>query len=173
MFSTTTVEATKTAIRVAPTRPSVWRNSEVVGNLITTCGSWRARDFGRENIALVADRADQLLARAAVVELAAKPADLHIDRPVERVGLGPPRIFQQLVAREHPLRPLDEGAQQRKLAAGEVHHGALGRAQLVADQVKPPAGELAGGVQAVVAARLAPAAQHRPHPGQQFARIAG
>jgi hypothetical protein len=82
-------------------------------------------------------------------------------------------VFQQLVAGQHPLRPLDEGPEQRELAAGEVDHGALGRAQLVADQVEPPAGEFAGRVQTLVAARLASPAQHRPHPGQQFARIAG
>src|ERR1700722_7355304 len=161
MLITTSEVATKTAASVAATSPSACRNSGVEGaRLMPAVGaSWRARDLRREDVALVAHGADQLLALAAVVELAPEATDLHVDGAVEGVRLRPAGVFQQLVAREHPLRPLHEGAEQGELAARGVHHRALGRAQLVAHEVEPPAGELAGSVQAVVATWFAAAAQ--------------
>ena len=38
------------------------------------------------------------MAAAAVVQLAPQTADLHVDRAVEGVAVGPAREFQQLVA---------------------------------------------------------------------------
>ena len=110
---------------------------------------------------------------AAVVELAAKAADLHVNGPVEGIGIRAPGEFQQLVAGQHPLRPLDEGAEQRKLAARQVDDHAGGRAQLAAHQVEAPAGELAAGADAGRVRALFGAAQHGAHAGQQFAGIAG
>src|ERR1700761_512379 len=117
---TTMVDA-NTATRVAPTRPRAWRKSDVVGHrFMATWGSWGAGHLRREDVALVSHGADQFLARAAVVELAAQPADLDVDRPVERIGLRPAGEFEQLVAAQHPLRPLGEGPQQREPAPGQA-----------------------------------------------------
>ncbi len=113
------------------------------------------------------------LAAAAVVELAAQAADLDVDGPVVGVAFTAAGQVQQLVAGQHALRAFDEGAQQRELAARQVDHHRLRRAQLAADQVQAPAGELAGRAHAVIyGARLLAAAQHRADAGQQLARIA-
>ena len=115
MLITTSEVATKTATSVAATSPSACRNSGVEGaRLMPASGaSWRARDLRREDVALVAHGADQLLARAAVVELAPQAADLHVDGAVEGVGLRPAGEFQQLVARRAPAA----AARRRRAAA--------------------------------------------------------
>src|SRR5271154_1556435 len=102
---------TNTAISVAPTRPSACRNSVVVGHrFMARRSSWGAGHLRREDVAFVTHGADQLLARTAVVELAAQAADLDVDGPVEGVRLRAAGELQQLVAAEHPLRALHEGA---------------------------------------------------------------
>src|SRR5579875_3260549 len=54
-----------------------------------------------ENVAAAAHGLDQLGAAALVVELAAKPAHRHVDRPVEGPCLTPPQQIEQHVPRQN------------------------------------------------------------------------
>src|SRR5580765_6031884 len=56
----------------------------------------RARHLGVEQVARAAVGLDDL-ALDRGVQLAAQAADLHVDRPVEHLGLGAAGLFQQLV----------------------------------------------------------------------------
>ena len=76
-----------------------------------------------------------LPALALAAELRAQPADLDVDRAVQAAEGPVAREVEELVARQHPRRPLDEGQQQVELAAGEVDHGAVRAQHLAAGRV--------------------------------------
>ena len=67
---------------------------------------------------------------------------------------------------------LHESPQQAELAAGQGDRLTLGRRQLAHDQGQLPSGEGQNRPGRIAPAALAPTAQHRPHAGQKFARIA-
>ena len=62
---------------------------------------------------------------AAVAELAAQAADQHVDRAVEHVAVAAAGEIEQLIARQHAPRPVEEGLEQIELGAGQHDVGAL------------------------------------------------
>src|SRR5688500_3417640 len=72
-----------------------------------------------EVVARAAFRADQLGLVGALLDLAAQPQDLHVDRAVVDVVVQAARL-EELVARQDLLRRAQEGDQQRVLAVGEL-----------------------------------------------------
>ena len=100
-------------------------------------------------------------------------------------GLIAARPFQQLIARQHPARVLDKGAQQTKFAIRQRDHLARRRKQQPQPQIHPPTGKAqiiarigSSGRWCIVIDRkparliLGVAAQHRADTRQQFARVA-
>ena len=69
-------------------------------------------------------------AAAVARELAPQPADLDVDRAVEMLGVRPARQIEQLVARQHAARMLDQREQQAELAVGQVDDDVVGIEQL-------------------------------------------
>ncbi len=78
--------------------------------------------------------------------------------------------MEQLLAGQHAARPLDEHAQHREFAVGEVDEHALGIEQLVAVEVHPPAEE--GEAAPRLGLGTVPAAQQRANMGEDLARRA-
>src|SRR6185437_253102 len=76
-----------------------------------------ARWLGRrgiERVARGAHRADDV-GPVAVVERLAQPPDMHVDGAQLELGVAAPYGVEQLLAREHAARPLEEEAQQAEL----------------------------------------------------------
>ena len=67
----------------------------------------------------VAHADDRLDLPAGMAELAAQPADVHVDRSGFDLAVEPPDALEQPVAREHAVAVLDEEAQQLELALGQ------------------------------------------------------
>ena len=59
------------------------------------------------------------IGRFGGLDLPAQTDDLHIDAAVVGLGVAPGQKLQQLIAGQHPSRPLHEGAQQAELAMRE------------------------------------------------------
>src|SRR5579872_5309591 len=73
------------------------RRAETPAVSLMVRGRSRARHLGVEQIARAAVGLDDLALHAGV-QLAPQAADLHVHRPVEDLGLGAARLFQELVA---------------------------------------------------------------------------
>src|SRR2546423_111374 len=98
-------------------------------------------------------------AKFTVIELAAQPADLHVDRAVERSGFAVAREIEEPVAREDLVGVVDEGRKEIEFAGCEAHLLAGGRGQLAARQIKVPSrepGMRPGGLVRLARARLNP-----------------
>ena len=98
-------------------------------------------DGRREDIAAAAYGLDHARVLRIVFELAAQPADLHVDRAVERPGFAIARQIQQAVARQYLVGVVDERREQVELAGRQPDFVAARRQQLAARQVEVPAGE--------------------------------
>ncbi len=68
----------------------------------------------------------------------AQPADLDIDRPIERRRFTSTGLLEQEVAREHPVGMLDEGAEDREFARGQRDLPALAIDKPARGQVELP-----------------------------------
>jgi hypothetical protein len=115
-------------------------------------------------------RADERRLVGAILDLAAQPEDLDVDRAVVDVVVQAARL-EQLVAREDAPGRLEERHQQRVLAVGELDVATVGRAQLAGAGVQLPAPE-AEGAHRLAAARgalLLGAPQDRLDARQQLA----
>ena len=73
-------------------------------------------DGRRKNIAGAAHRLDHRRPLRVVLQLAAQPSDLDVDRPVERAGLAIARQVEKPIARQHLIGVVDEGREQVELA---------------------------------------------------------
>src|SRR6516225_929129 len=96
---------------------------------------------GREDVACAAHGLDHRRPLGIVLELAPKPPDLDIYRPVERSGLPVTREVEQPVAGQHLIGIIDEGREQIKLPRGEPNLLPRGGEQLAAGKIEVPAGE--------------------------------
>jgi hypothetical protein len=96
----------------------------------------------RENITRAAHGLDQARMLGIGLDLPAQPRDQIVYGPVER---RPVLAFQQVhdvIARQHAVRPFDEGFEKVELAGGEIA-GFAGRAnQTPAADIEDPALEL-------------------------------
>src|SRR4051794_9883942 len=97
------------------------------------------RDRGDQDVARAAYRLDQLRILAVVVELAPQPADLHVDRAVERPGLATSCVLEQEVTRQDAPAMRDERMQQVELAGAQRHFSARGIDQPARGRVELPA----------------------------------
>ena len=87
---------------------------------------------GGEHVALAADRQHDSRACLVVVELLAKPRDVHVDRPGRDPGrVQAPDPCQQLVARDGPAGMAGEVVEQLPLALRELAPLAVIEANLV------------------------------------------
>src|SRR5438309_675930 len=78
-------------------------------------GNLPSRHLRREHIPDPPLRADVLRMLGIRLDLSAKAKNEHVDGPVEDFGFEAARLFEQLIARPHPLRLSNKGFQQAKL----------------------------------------------------------
>jgi len=95
----------------------------------STCGGAANRDpgsqglpgnvhCGRHLVSAVANGLEQL--EVLVAQLRPQPAHQDADGPVDPIGAVGVGQLEELVAREHPPRPVEEDTQQIELGAGQV-----------------------------------------------------
>src|SRR2546430_7226808 len=123
-------------------------------------------DRAGEDVAGAAHRLDQF---AVALDLLAQPADLHIDRAIERIGLPAARPVHQLLAREHTVGPREKAPEQIELGAGQRKFAAVGVRDMALVEI-----DAEGRVDQKAAAvdrRRFGSAQDRANARRQFARI--
>ena len=98
-------------------------------------------DLGDEVIAAAADGFDHRWLFRIDLQLAPKPPNLNVDRPVFRPGLPIAAEIKQLVAGQHLIGVVDEGREQIEFAGGEIDLLARGRKELPAREIEVPAAE--------------------------------
>src|SRR5471030_1817413 len=98
-------------------------------------------DGGGEDVAGAAHRLDHRRLLRVVLELAAQPADLDVDRPVEWPGLAVAREIEQAVAAQHLVGVVDEGGEEVELAGRQANLAARRRDQLAGRKIEVPTGE--------------------------------
>src|ERR1700744_5675137 len=94
-----------------------------------------------ERVAGAADGADRILLAAGIEQLA-QAADMHVDGALVDVDVTAPDAVEQLLAREHPARMLEEEFEQAIFGRPEVDRAARARyAALLAVKLEFPIGE--------------------------------
>ena len=84
-------------------------------------GSDRRRKF----IAFAGHRHNETRRLRVGLDLAAQPADQHVDAAIEGIGPLPSERVEQIPAAQHPPGMTNELAQQRKFAVGEGNVAAI------------------------------------------------
>src|SRR5690606_40892065 len=134
--ATSSASATASSIWPSRLRGRTWRinpSAAVRGH---------TADVGGEAIAAAPHGLDQLGIAAVLFHLAPQPADLVVDRAVERVRLAALDHVEQPVAVEHLPRMRQERDEQAELGRRQRHHGALWICQAPLEGVEQPAFEL-------------------------------
>src|SRR4029077_13417485 len=128
-----------------------------------------------EDVPRPADRLDGLRIVGVVLDLAPQARDADVDRAVERLPFAVAGQGEELVARQHPVRVLGEGAQQVELHRRERDVLAARADQLVAVEVELAIaeGNAARGARSRLGARLLGPAQHALHAREQLAQVEG
>jgi hypothetical protein len=100
-------------------------------------GSNRRRKF----IAFAGHGHDETRRLRVGLDLAAQPADQHVDAAIERIGPLPSQSVDQISAAQHPPGMTNELAQQRKFAAGEGNVAAIRVRERASVEIKRKAPE--------------------------------
>ena len=100
-------------------------------------------------------------------------ADAYVDRAVEWRVLLAEHMVEQEIARQRPVRMIEQRAQRPVIGPAERHDHAFGRQHLLHPRIELPAREAdeRGGIGGQRAGRAARAAQHRLDLRDQLARI--
>ena len=111
--------------------------------------------------------------RRVLLDLAAEPADQHVDGPVERIPVAMADVIDEPVAGEDAPSIGDESGEEFEFGAGQAHLFALGRRQRPVWNIERPAVELLLGLVGRIRSRGGDAPGEILRPRQQLPHIVG